>query len=377
MTMQLQNICSNYIKNSVYIIVAAFGLGACFVPHVADAAFLYFYPSYIEVVKNESFIVEVRLDTQGERINALEISGMYDEFLESIDAGKSNSILEIWISNPFASHGRFFFQGGIPGGYEGQGIIGTLVFNATEIGSAQVAFDEDKTRILLHSESVSPAELTFQSLNVNIASPDPNRIVLSSRSHPDESTWRQEHNFYLEWEVDSQTLYSYIISYDPLEKPDDVPEEAVGDIKFQDLNDGVYHFAVKKVGSNTVSRRRALIDLAPPEDFAIIYSQGTSDTNGRAFLSFNAVDKTAGIDYYEIEVGDQRFRQTSPTHILQEGFYGDAVVHAVDKAGNIQSATTFIKREFRFFHILIIVVILILLLLGSAITRKILRAKNQ
>ncbi len=78
--------------------------------------------------------VEVRLDTMGERINAIRGEIQYSSRdAEFVGWHDGNSIVNLWIRKPYAEENRIFFEGVIPGGFEGSnGLLLTLQFRGTE-----------------------------------------------------------------------------------------------------------------------------------------------------------------------------------------------------------------------------------------------------
>ena len=78
-----------------------------------------------------------------------------------------------------------------------------------------------------------------------------------------------------------------------------------------------------------------LNDKTPPEPFEITPGQDPSIFDNQYFVSFFAVDKDSGIDYYEIKEGDRDFIRAESAHLLQDQSLKSIVqIKAVDKAGN-------------------------------------------
>ncbi len=113
-------------------------------PISASAALLHLDPGQGEYGPGDNLIVKVRLDNQGQCINALDVGMKFSEHLRLVDFSIGNSIINIWIEKPDSSDmnkvnmdKQFIFSGGIPGGYCGtikgdQGesdILAELVFN--------------------------------------------------------------------------------------------------------------------------------------------------------------------------------------------------------------------------------------------------------
>jgi len=107
----------------------------------AYAARLYFFPQNISVSEGDSFLVEVRLDTEGESVNAIDIEGSVGAgIIESINT--SNSLIQLFVESTRTGDNSFRFAGGTPGGFKGDGIIGRLNVRATETGTTNINFDK-------------------------------------------------------------------------------------------------------------------------------------------------------------------------------------------------------------------------------------------
>ena len=76
-------------------------------------------------------------------------------------------------------------------------------------------------------------------------------------------------------------------------------------------------------------------DKTQPEFIEAIISRDAHIFDNQYFVSFFAVDKDSGIDYYEIKEGDRDFIRAESPHLLQDQSLKSIVqIKAVDKAGN-------------------------------------------
>jgi len=93
-------------------VIIIFVLSYIFVfSYETHAARLYFYPQNLSVSAGDSFIVEVRFDTEGESVNALEIEGTVENgVIESITT--ANSMIKIFIESLQIGENKFRFVGG-------------------------------------------------------------------------------------------------------------------------------------------------------------------------------------------------------------------------------------------------------------------------
>lgn len=76
-------------------------------------------------------------------------------------------------------------------------------------------------------------------------------------------------------------------------------------------------------------------DTTPPEFFEVVVNRHSSIFENKYFVSFYAVDKDSGIDYYEVKEGNDDYVQIQSPYVLKDQSLKNAIqVKAVDKAGN-------------------------------------------
>lgn len=109
--------------------------------------------------------VEIRLDTQGERVNAIRGEILFaSETAEFRSWHDGNSIVNLWVQKPHVEGNTISFEGVIPGGFEGSnGLLLTLQFQGT--GDAALALSEESRAFLNDGEgtqtNLSAAPFTF------------------------------------------------------------------------------------------------------------------------------------------------------------------------------------------------------------------------
>ena len=112
-----------------------------FFPLSSWAAVLYFEPAEGEYYQGDTFVVNVRVDTEEECINTVKADiGFPSDFLEAIDFSHGNSVLTIFPEAPKIQKeaGLISFTGGVPGGYCGilpgdpgkSNLLGKIIFKA-------------------------------------------------------------------------------------------------------------------------------------------------------------------------------------------------------------------------------------------------------
>ncbi|MDX1607696.1 MAG: cohesin domain-containing protein [Candidatus Spechtbacterales bacterium] len=350
---------SNYKNKKVWNfgIVAWRLFGICFLVlgvfafvRSANAATLYIFPDNENFYEGQTFSADVRLDTEGERINAGEIELQLDEesknTLELIDFTTGNSLFSLIVGGPDidTENKKIFLQAAHPGGFEGDGVIGTLILKALNIGEANLSFSQESKLALADGEG-TPAEVKLEEATYIIEERPQNLPIVESQSHPIESQWAGGTFIRMNWEVKEGATYSYVLSRNPNEVPDEVPEDAVGDVKLSTNQEGIFYFHLRECmagGCGPVATRQVLRDVSPPKGFEII----PETEAGRRFLSFTTTDNISGVSYYEILEGTHVTKIKNPPYILKDPQYkGKIIVKAFDKAGNVRQASISLSGE--------------------------------
>ena len=377
MNKNFQFLIFNFLIVAVLIIL--------FFPLSARSAMLYLIPQSQIVYQGDSFIVEVRIDTEGEEINALELGLTFpSNLLEVVDFSKGNSILQLFAEEPKIQQGEISFVGGIPKGFNGDGLLGKINFLAKEIGKAEVSFKEDSK--VLYGQGLL-ASLTFLDGNCEIIKKSEEIPVITSESHPDQNKWYKDTLLQLHWDPKEGAEYSWILSKSPLDEPDEIsdkplPKEGIAfwmgameyDLKGE--GDGIYYFSLRqkllgKDWQKEVSRFRAMIDVTSPEEFKPEIGKASAVFEGKYFIAFSTIDKQTGIDYYEILEADKRgyqrgtirkaeWKKGSSPYLLEDQSLRSVIkVKAVDKAGNERIEEIVPPYKVTWKDVLVIILILI------------------
>ncbi len=326
----IKSIFLSLLVTSYYLLVAS----------SASAATLYFYPQNIALVPGQDALIDIRIDTAGEVINAVELEGAISGVaatLRSIDS--SGSAIDIFVERPNVE-GRSMFRlvGGIPAGLSGEHILARLVVRGELAGAGTLSF-KPTTKILLADGTGASAKTSFIDANIAVAPKSKDYVEITSLTHPDQNQWYAATTASIRFEFDSSATYSYLVTLDPLAEPDTTPDRPEGDLawagetKLEGLPDGITYFAVRKVGSQLVSRYRLMNDNVAPIWLEVGKSEGTIETEGRPFLNFLAEDATSGISHYEMRIdGGQPYVVSSPAPLPDE--YHILSIRAYDQAGN-------------------------------------------
>lgn len=139
------------------------------IPLFTKGAVLYLEPSEASYNQGDTFLIDVRIDTEGEYINAVEVNLSFDEdILQIEDISQGNSVLSLWLNEPSFSENEISFMGGIPGGYQGiDGLIGRLIFKSKKMGFAQINFQKN-SKVLLNDGWGTKTGLVFRGGEFNI-----------------------------------------------------------------------------------------------------------------------------------------------------------------------------------------------------------------
>lgn len=147
--------------------------------HIARAAEVFFTAATEEVKVGQLVRVEMVLDSENEKINAVSGALVFSEenlALKAVEDG--GSIINFWVDRPMITEGgSTIFSGITPGGYQGnKGSLLSFVFEAIKPGSAQISLN--KGQVLLNDGAGSEAKLKISNTKI--------RIIENSENQPAE-----------------------------------------------------------------------------------------------------------------------------------------------------------------------------------------------
>jgi hypothetical protein len=221
--------------------------------------------------------LELRLDNQGECINAAQIDMSYPkDKVEVIDVSRGDSIFNIWVVPPTVRRdfGLISMVGGIPGGYCGR-VPGDPA--VTNIIAKPIIRFKDAIQPLPATIRISVLPTSRVVLNdgvgteAKLASRDA-EITIAKTGTPQRNTW-------------TDTLKA---------------------------------------------------DKTSPEEFTIEVHRDASIFEGKYFAIFSTQDKQSGLDRYEVrEGGGSSWRRIESPYLLDDQTLHSVIrVKAIDKAGN-------------------------------------------
>ena len=243
-----------------------------------------------DVNLRDTFIVTMRITTEGECVNAVSARIQFDPaLLRAVDFSTGQSLLSLWTEPPAVDkeRGIISFSGGIPGGYCGRvvgdpgtaNILGKAIFTTAEMLAtsslpAQTQIQILNAEVLLNDGMGTPAKLVSRGLELSIA----------DRGGAPKNEWLSE------------------------------------------------------VRADTIA----------PELFSVEVSRDPKIQGGKYFISWSSTDKQSGIDHYEVlETNPWKFgffrtsgRKSywtvaeSPYFLKDQNLRSKIMVKAIDKMGN-------------------------------------------
>lgn len=313
-------------------------------PLIADAAVLSIFPERAEAVVGQTVRLEVGIDTEGERVNAVQAWVLVPPELELIGVETGGSLIDLWIEEPSYSEGMVRLSGGLTGGFAGRGLIGSIIVRPTAPGVFGATFDQGST-VLLHDGQGTSAVLVREGTSFRVAVAP--TLVVRSPSHP-EGAWRAEQNAIVEWTPRDGVVYSWSLDNVPETIPDTNAEETTSPLEIQGLGDGMHYFHIREglpnvngsyVWGDTV-HLRIMVDTTAPRSYEPLRiasetvmvparddNAGIMTVRHRWEAIWSPIDGT----WYFANVWEPM-----RVPLLLRWFGGDFVTRAVDQAGNMR-----------------------------------------
>lgn len=287
--------------------------------------------------------VDVLLDSAGREINAAEIHLTVDSRVLKVEKlAREQSLFTLWPEEPAWDNatGEITFTGGRPNGaVSADGSVGTIYF--TTLLSGTTTLRSEGSTMYLNDGAGTAIALGTSELQLQVSDPLVEGIVLTSLTHPTSETWSKTHAVDVAWDAAPDALYSYVFSTDSQAVPDDTPETTVGNVRYEDLQDGVYYFTIKSKASNSIAwsnlvQRRFMIDATPPEPLAL---RTVSPASGVLLLVWQSFDTVSGVARSTLAVnGTNQGEGTSPLTLRPEWRGKKLTITVEDHAGNVTAS---------------------------------------
>lgn len=328
----------------------------------AQAANFSINPSSGNYNVGSTFEVSVQVDTKGQEINAVQMQLSFPpDKLQLVSPSAGSSVIEIYTTPPRFnnSSGTVEIIGGIPNGINvANGLIAKLTFRVKSVGQASLRFTGESQILLNDGRGTNVLDNTFGATYKLELPPQQGPIVVSD-THPNQEQWYQNDNVNLLWDIGFPPAdnYSYTISSNPEDLPDDTPEGQATSTSYKQVPSGINYFHIKAFREGRwggVSHYSLKIDNVPPAEFVIAVLPSISTNVTNPIFEFTTTDSMSGLEKYEIKIVplkiegrdksftvDELFIETESPYKSQDLPYGtyDVLVRAYDKAGNIREST--------------------------------------
>jgi hypothetical protein len=140
------------MKTKMMLFVLAFTL---VVPTSAFGASLLFSPSDVSTTLGSKFSVKLLIDTEGEKVNAIEGVINVPDGLKVFDILHGSSLLTFWVERPNFRGGKIYFSGVTPGGFFGPYDLSSGTFRGPGELLTLVIKSEDQGEQIMDIESIT------------------------------------------------------------------------------------------------------------------------------------------------------------------------------------------------------------------------------
>lgn len=347
--------------NLSLVVLSAFLVVLSGLPPSAEAAnaFLYLSPNQGSFDIGSTFDVSIFIDTGDNNINAIKVDLKFDpRKLQIASPSGGKSFISVWVSQPTYSNIEGFasFQGGLPspGINTSSGLVSTITFRAITPGQTTVSFQDSSQALLDDGQGTNILDSLGKAV-YTLALPAPAGPEIVSPTHPDQNKWFKNNSPTFNWQKeDLVDAFSYQISPNYYNEPDNSSEGDQTSVSFSDLAEGVWYFSLKarKAGVwGGVSRYLVKIDTTPPAEFSLSFDpilRSPVCVSKEPIVRFITTDAVSGIDHYELrhinltssEEKETFFIEVNTPYRMPSLEFGEheIIVRAFDAAGNYKDS---------------------------------------
>ena len=339
-----------------FILVCISGL-----PSVAEGAgaSLYFSPGSGTFFIGSTFDISIFINTGGNNVNAVKVDLKFDPKklqIASPTAGKS--FIAVWVAQPAYSNieGTASFQGGVPspGINTSSGLVSTITFRAISPGETSIYF-ADSSKVLLDDGKGTDILTSLGKGAYTLTIPPPEGPKIFSHTHPDQNKWYKNNTPNFSWEkAEMVNAFSYNMSRNYYDEPDNVSEGEHSSISFADLEDGIWYFSIKARQGELwggISRYIVQIDKSAPASFELVFDpvlRSPVSVSKEPIIRFITTDALSGLEHYTLKhidlTGKEKkegfFVEVSSPYRMPELALGEheIIIRAFDAAGNYQDS---------------------------------------
>ncbi len=153
------------------------------VPGISHGAELIFSVPETSLAVGDTITLDVRLDTQGDSINTVDLGILYPGILSVKGISKAGSFVQIWVREPGYSNSVIFLSGGLPGGItSGNALIAKITLEAKSVGEGALGLSPAST-VLLNDGSGTAATVGLRTPVIKVIprkSSETSRTITSS-----------------------------------------------------------------------------------------------------------------------------------------------------------------------------------------------------
>ncbi|MBY0310039.1 hypothetical protein K2Q16_02770 [Patescibacteria group bacterium] len=372
-----RKVCINLFVAFLFIAAAHVWVNPVFAADVVIA------PSTGTYNIGQTFTATIRVAPGGANVNAVEAALKFDPTLLSVvSVSKDGSVFSLWTTEPAFSNtaGTVTFGGGSPTPFTATSNLINVTFRTVAAGTAAVTFssasvlaaDGRGTDVFENSTQGSftisatatppppatpPATPTAEpeaeeeeSEEAIIFGDPPRAPEVGSQIFLDPEIWYKSTDGVFTWTLPFDVTAVAIeiatsSDNDPSKNQNAIYDPPIDEFVINKglIVDGEQYFSIQyqnQVGWGGILNRKLRIDTTPPEPFEILVVPGTLPTDF-PLLTFEAMDVTSGIDYYEMTIADKEPIRVTPDEAklgyllkeLEDGTY-TVKIDAFDKAGN-------------------------------------------
>lgn len=345
----------------------------------ADAATLYFSPSSGTYQTGRNFTVNINVQSSVALNAASGVITFPTDKLEAIGISKAASVFNLWVQEPSFSNsgtqGNVRFEGIVLNpGFTGTGKLIGVTFRVKSSDTASLAFSSGSilandglgTNILSDMGSanftlsqgaitapetiVAPTGLPPKPFIKHYVKGADGEWIFDHDSESGAKDWLNNRSSKLSWAIPpGVTGISLLLNNSPSSNPGSKSDGYFDNKVYENLDDGVYYIHIRFInasGAGPILHHKFGIDATPPEPFQITLPDGEVTANPTPRILFDTIDKTSGIDRYEIKIDDGDWFNAATlkvaSYVLPKLGPGEhkILVRAYDKAGNYTEEQT-------------------------------------
>ena len=347
----------------ISFILVVFSVFLQVLPVRAQGAKILINPNGGSFSVDSTFDVSIFVDTGGSEINAVDVRIKFPpDKLQVINPSAGTSFISLWLQQPTFSNkdGTISFVGGVQekGVKTSAGLVSTITFRAKSSGRATVEISNQSAILAADGKGTNVLGSIGKAI-FTIVPRAPGGPKVFSTSHPDQDQWYNNNNVTVAWDDEEGVSgYSYILSRNPVEIPDNINDSEQTSIDFTDLKDGIWNFHIKQQRAGIygdTANYQIKIDTAPPAEFKPQVNLLTATISKQAIISFFTTDALSGVNHHEVAVFDRSkesgeapffVEATSPYRIpdIAAGASLRVIVRAFDNAGNARDSVVDVRN---------------------------------